>query len=594
MINDGIESWCGAVRSRGLVLQRILACRGYIAYISHNVLRGHESLRHGVKDDNVPPTPLPLIHTVLRALAEALPRYDPEDVDEMGHRAIARKIPLVCEAHSNDSSERRLRFGQSGHALIGDAQPTLTPKELIEKYNQSDVNPVCMLHQLCRALQVQLELKETVTPANTAGVYFAFCAVIDGKIYETGIGTSKKQAKCRAAEIALKDLTLAMEKEPTLPEAPECKNPLGDKILHAVREQLGKLLKSHPELPSCQGTVAAIIVETYTRCEVVAIGTGNFNTNEIATPKGRLLHDSHALVTTRRSLMRYLYHHLLLFYNKNTILKERSIFQQSSTSNLLSLKSGVTLHLYMNQLPKGTAKIASYLNMTPGSVSSREMNNQISLHLTVGGKVVPVFSCAENWTFKKMVSMSASDKFTQWQVLGYQGALLSHFLEPIYVLSIFLGNNVRMMEMVTTQRLNGLTLHLPMHYCMLQPRISLVGGLTVNDGADAQQSLSVNWVKGDGTVEVVDSLKGRTVKESPFKSGSELASRLCKAAMLSRFGLVAKEAQRPDLLAFTSYKEAKMMAKSYQEAKNMVKDHLLQQGYGSWVTKPLVDEHFSM
>lgn len=46
---------------------------------------------------------------------------------------------------------------------------------------------------------------------------------------------------------------------------------------------------------------------------------------------------------------------------------------------------------------------------------------------------------------------------------------------------------------------------------------------------------------------------------SPFKSGSALASRLCKAAMLHRFKLLAKETQREDLLATSTYKEAKVM-----------------------------------
>lgn len=46
---------------------------------------------------------------------------------------------------------------------------------------------------------------------------------------------------------------------------------------------------------------------------------------------------------------------------------------------------------------------------------------------------------------------------------------------------------------------------------------------------------------------------------SPFKSGPALASRLCKAAMLSRFHMVAKEAQREDLLASVSYREAKVL-----------------------------------
>lgn len=49
-----------------------------------------------------------------------------------------------------------------------------------------------------------------------------------------------------------------------------------------------------------------------------------------------------------------------------------------------------------------------------------------------------------------------------------------------------------------------------------------------------------------------------TCLRSPFKSSSDLASRLCKAAMLHRFKLVARGAQREDLLATSSYREAKV------------------------------------
>lgn len=39
-------------------------------------------------------------------------------------------------------------------------------------------------------------------------------------------------------------------------------------------------------------------------CEVVAFGTGDFNSNESALSNGWIVHDSHAVVTARRSLMR--------------------------------------------------------------------------------------------------------------------------------------------------------------------------------------------------------------------------------------------------------------------------------------------------
>lgn len=36
----------------------------------------------------------------------------------------------------------------------------------------------------------------------------------------------------------------------------------------------------------------------------MALGTGSYNTKECLAPNGRILHDSHAVVTARRSLMR--------------------------------------------------------------------------------------------------------------------------------------------------------------------------------------------------------------------------------------------------------------------------------------------------
>lgn len=56
---------------------------------------------------------------------------------------------------------------------------------------------------------------------------------------------------------------------------------------------------------------------------------------------------------------RYLYRHLLLFYNKNPAKAERSIFCTAPGLKLLTLKQNITLSLYMNQLPKGTAQLKS-------------------------------------------------------------------------------------------------------------------------------------------------------------------------------------------------------------------------------------------
>lgn len=58
-------------------------------------------------------------------------------------------------------------------------------------------------------------------PENVHGLYFAFCALIDGVAHKTGIGKTKKEARHRAAQYALEDLLSTMEDlKFSLPETP--------------------------------------------------------------------------------------------------------------------------------------------------------------------------------------------------------------------------------------------------------------------------------------------------------------------------------------------------------------------------------------
>ncbi|XP_075904139.1 adenosine deaminase domain-containing protein 1 isoform X2 [Nelusetta ayraudi] len=477
---------------------------------------------------------------------------------------------------------------------------------LIKRYRESEVNGLALLHQLAQSLELHLELKETGTSDNIPYLRFAFCAVIDGIQYKTGIGTTKKEARHSAAELALREFLPTLEMcsnhvSPPLEEQtptsdirpsrliPEKRSSGSLKIPLDVRDQLAKLMNGHPEFSACAGTTAAFFTQSLGGCTVVAVGTGDINAKESASSNGRIVHDSHAVVAARRSLMRFLYRHLLMFYSQTSSLTAKSVFQQNSDSGLLSLKSGISLHLYVNQLPKGVAQIPSKLRLKPFSLSAWQANDEISLHLSVEGKVFSILSPALDHPSSKMVSMSATDKLTQWQVLGYQGALLSHFIEPVYVQSILVGDSsctdVRGMEMSVCQRVEGITPRLPTYYCMMRPHVSLVPSPVPHGTRGGPMTHCVNWSDGDSSVEVVDGLEGKTTEESPFKSGSALASRLCKAAMLHRFKLLAKGAQREDLLATSSYREAKRMAKPYQEAKSVLRAYLLQQGFGSWLVK---------
>ncbi|XP_066430789.1 adenosine deaminase domain-containing protein 1 [Eleutherodactylus coqui] len=501
--------------------------------------------------------------------------------------------------------------------------PIKVPKEFIMKYKRGGLNPVSALHQFVQMQHMQLELKETITTGNVFGTYFAFCAVIDGIQYKTGMGQNKKEAKVNAAKLALDELLRYEESEsyeaangsfkggpPLLPveanvSTETSRKPVDkrsfayERMTQVIKEKYNELLSKCPEYESCGNSLAAFILETDGRqWEVVALGTGELNFGQNTQTDGRTLHDSHAIISARRSLLRFFYRHLLLYYSGNSGMMMKSIFCREAATDLLALKQNLNLCLYMNQLPKGAAQTNSHLRPNPFSLSAHENNDQLSLHISVENRNYPIayFHCD---TTANISSMSPTDKLTKWEILGVQGALLSIFMQPVYISSILVGDvnctDTRGLERAIKRRVDdALTSRLPMFYLVHRPYISIVNAVNQTQAVAGNRTLSLNWSKGDSSLEIVDALQGKTIDSSPFKSGRSMASRLCKAAMLSRFNLLVKEAKRDDVYCGLSYREAKNLSGSYQEAKCLLKSYFEQQGFGCWIVKPKSIENFSM
>ncbi|XP_070620224.1 adenosine deaminase domain-containing protein 2 [Erythrolamprus reginae] len=354
------------------------------------------------------------------------------------------------------------------------------------------------------------------------------------------------------------------------------------------------LLAQEPFYRDCLGNVAAFILEreaadsqgpfqeTY---ELVALGTGDVCYGGWMEFDGRKVHDLHGLVVARRALMRYLYKQLLLCCSQDPAVSEQGIFCRAEGGQHLRLKPRCYLHLYLSQMPDGAVKkLHSPLSKSTPSVE---------LHVNVKGQLNPVSNCSPTMLRAHVYSAPGSDKLSCWTVLGVQGALLSHFLHPVYITSIVLADpyhNHDTLYRVLNERVQlGPEDGVPKPYG--PQKIYLFKGppTTPLNSPSERGLLSLNWCAGDEGLECVNGAVGKAKRDIANSGGESRPSRVCKAAMLNSFRKVAQEMKREDLALFSTYHEAKVQATTYQTAKLQLYTHLSVRDLNRWPQKQLVD-----
>uniref|UniRef100_A0A3Q3ABK1 Adenosine deaminase RNA specific B1a n=1 Tax=Kryptolebias marmoratus TaxID=37003 RepID=A0A3Q3ABK1_KRYMA len=535
---------------------------------------------------------------------------DHADFPDMLFNAFEASVPLnepfYLASNSNSSfASLGINYSLLPSPISHLAQSPLPPTPSSFTSPTSGKNPVMILNEMRPGLKYMFVSESGESHAKN----FVMSVTVDAQNFQ-GCGRNKRLAKARAAQAALSalfnmQLDQAPSRQPIPKEGLQLHLPqvLADAVSHLVIDKFSELTDKFTSPHARRKVLSGVVMTTGTdvkEAKVICVSTGTKCINgEYMSDQGLALNDCHAEIVARRSLIRFLYSQLEHFLSNNEDEHQKSIFTKCDNKNGYKLKENVQFHLYISTSPCGDARIFSPHEAGVEDQGDRHPNRkargQLRTKIESGEGTIPVRSSNTIQTWdgvlqgERLLTMSCSDKIARWNVVGFQGSLMSYFTEPIYFSSIILGSlyHADHLSRAMYQRITEIEV-LPQSFSLNRPLLSGISNTEARQPGKAP-NFSVNWTVGDLGLEVINATTGKDDLGRP--------SRLCKHALYScwmRLHCKLSSTLRIQMVQPSIYHEAKQAAVEYHSAKQTLFKAFHKAGLGAWVKKPIEQDQFSL